>query len=61
MKGTDGSWESKRQLRTDTTRQEENVQLSYFKDKKFTFRFPKGIDDFVTTSSEFHLVVVLYL
>ncbi|XP_060578931.1 coiled-coil domain-containing protein 33-like isoform X2 [Ruditapes philippinarum] len=42
MKGTDGIWESKRQLRTDSTKQEENVPLSYFKDRRFTFRFPKG-------------------
>lgn len=31
-----------RQARTDFTKQEENAPLSFFKDKKFTFRLPRG-------------------
>ncbi|XP_052782992.1 coiled-coil domain-containing protein 33-like isoform X2 [Mya arenaria] len=42
MKSDSGVWETKRQLQTDFTRQEENTPLSYFHDKRFTFRFPKG-------------------
>ncbi|XP_045214999.2 coiled-coil domain-containing protein 33-like isoform X2 [Mercenaria mercenaria] len=42
MKGLKGVWESKRQVRTDSSKQEENAPLAYFKDRRFTFRFPKG-------------------
>ena len=31
-----------RQVKTDFTKQEENAPLSFFKDKKFTFRLPRG-------------------
>ena len=32
-----------KQARTDFTKQEENAPLSFFKDKKFTFRLPYGM------------------
>ncbi|KAL4239346.1 Coiled-coil domain-containing protein 33 [Mactra antiquata] len=42
MEGDGGSWETKRQFVTDTTKQQANSPLSFFKKKKYLFRFPLG-------------------
>ncbi|XP_052262939.1 coiled-coil domain-containing protein 33-like isoform X2 [Dreissena polymorpha] len=42
QKSDSGVWETKRQVQTDFTRQEENTPLAFFHDKRFTFKFPKG-------------------
>jgi len=47
MKGDSGTWETRRQVQTDFTRQEETTPLAFFHDKRFTFRFPKGMESSV--------------
>ena len=37
-----GEFVNTRKAKTDTTKQEENAPLSFFSQKKFTFRLPKG-------------------
>ena len=42
LRKNDGEFVTARKTQTDFTKQEQNAPLTFFKDKKFTFRLPKG-------------------